>query len=174
MSTTDKKNKDIKGSGVAIAAKSESDEKKSVPVIRDDQPRIRFDCNKCPAFCCSVYERVAVTARDLRRLAKHFGLSLEETKKRYTKMWDDERVLRRKNDPLLETTCEFLDLQTRGCTVYEARPEACRAYPKRTRCAYYDLYRFELNHQDDVTVLPIVRIHFKEWDKQQHEEELES
>ena len=36
-------------------------------VIKDDQPRVYFDCNKCPAFCCSVYERVRVTKRDVTR-----------------------------------------------------------------------------------------------------------
>lgn len=148
--------------------------KKQSGTIHDEQKRALFDCEKCPAFCCSIYERVEVTAYDLRRLARHFKLSIEETRKRYTKMWGDERVLKRKRDPLLETTCEFLDLKTRGCTVYKARPEACRDYPKRKRCAYYDVYRFELSHQDDKTVVPIVRIEFKEWDQQKHEEELES
>ena len=141
--------------------------------IRDRQPRIHFDCNKCPAFCCSIYERVQVTAYDLRRLAKHFGLTVEETKKRYTKMWGKERVLKRKYDPVLEQTCQFLDLKTRGCSIYHARPAACRAYPERTRCVYYDVYKFEQRHQGDATVLPMFRIEFKEWDQQKKEEELD-
>ena len=39
------------------------------------KPRSYYDCVKCPAFCCSVYERVQVTKRDIRRLAKHFGVT---------------------------------------------------------------------------------------------------
>ncbi|HEV7375804.1 MAG TPA: hypothetical protein VGN95_13875, partial [Pyrinomonadaceae bacterium] len=66
--------------------------------ITDEQPRIYFDCSKCPAFCCSVYERVAVNKRDINRLAKHFGVSVETATRRYTKMHSGERVLRRKKD----------------------------------------------------------------------------
>jgi Fe-S-cluster containining protein len=144
------------------------------PEIRDDQPRVHFDCEKCPAFCCSIYERVQVTDFDLKRIAKHFKLPLLEAEKRYTKKWDeDERILKRKRDPLLEETCEFLDLETRGCTIYHARPEACRDYPERKRCVYYDVYKFEQRHQDDLTVMPIFRIEFKEWDQQKKEEELD-
>jgi hypothetical protein len=39
-----------------------------VKTIKDDQPRTYFDCTKCPAFCCSIYERVQVTKRDITRL----------------------------------------------------------------------------------------------------------
>jgi Fe-S-cluster containining protein len=132
----------------------------------------QFDCAKCPAFCCSIYERVTVTPRDLRRLAKHFKFSLEETRKRFTKMWTDEMILKRKADPVLETCCHFLDIKTRRCTIYKARPEACRDYPARAKCAYYDVYKFEQRHQDDPTVIPIIRIEFKEWDQQKKEEKI--
>src|SRR5438105_2561270 len=36
-----------------------------------------YDCSKCPAYCCS-YDRILVNKRDLKRLAKHFGVD-EET-----------------------------------------------------------------------------------------------
>lgn len=126
-------------------------------------PRVLYDCEKCPAFCCSVYERVAVTPFDLTRLALHFGISEVEAQKRFTKMWNEERILKRKKDPVLETSCQFLDSKTRGCTIYEARPDACREFPNQKRCPYYDLYQFEWRHQDDPSVVPIVRIEFKEW-----------
>ena len=44
--------------------------------------RVSYDCSKCPAYCCSIYERVEVTPRDLRRLARHFGLTLEAASRR--------------------------------------------------------------------------------------------
>lgn len=134
-----------------------------IKVLPSGGPRVLYDCEKCPAFCCSVYERVAVTPSDLTRLAQHFDVSEEEAKKRFTKMWNDERILRRKKDAVLETACRFLDSKTRGCTIYEARPDACREFPNQKRCPYYDLYQFESHHQDDPTVVPIVRIDFKEW-----------
>jgi Fe-S-cluster containining protein len=130
--------------------------------ITDEQPRVYFDCSKCPAFCCSVYERVAVNKRDINRLAKHFGVSVETATKRYTKMHSGERVLRRKKDVIFEETCQFLNEETRGCGIYHARPAVCRSYPDRSRCSYYDLLQFERRQQDDPNVLPLVQITFRE------------
>jgi Fe-S-cluster containining protein len=129
--------------------------------VTDEQPRVYFDCSKCPAYCCSIYERVAVTKRDINRLAKHFGVSVETATRRYTKMHSGERVLRRKKDVLFEETCQFLNEETRGCGIYHARPAVCREYPARSRCSYYDLLKFERIQQDDPNVLPLVQITFR-------------
>lgn len=131
-------------------------------VIKDDQPRVYFDCNKCPAFCCSIYERVVVTKRDITRLAKFFGVSFEEAKRRYTADFEGERVLKRVKDVIFERTCMFLDQKTRGCTIYHGRPSVCRSYPGRSRCAYYDVLRFERVQQGDENVIPQVKIIFRE------------
>jgi hypothetical protein len=134
--------------------------------ITDDQPRVYFDCNKCPAFCCSIYERVQVTKRDVNRLAKYFKVSVETAMKRYTKMWGDERVLRRTKDKIFTETCIFLNQETRGCGIYHARPAVCREYPDRKRCAYYDLLQFERRQQDDPDVVPLIQITFRETTKE--------
>jgi hypothetical protein len=34
----------------------------------EKQPAAHYDCSDCLAFCCSVYDVVEVTDRDLRRL----------------------------------------------------------------------------------------------------------
>ena len=130
--------------------------------IKDEKPRVYFDCAKCPAYCCSIYDRVQVTQRDINRLAKHFGVSKETARRRYTKMWEQERVLRRVKDTIFEETCMFLDQETRGCTIYHARPAVCREYPARQRCTYYDLLQFERRQQQDETVVPVVQITFRE------------
>ncbi|HEY0321435.1 MAG TPA: YkgJ family cysteine cluster protein [Pyrinomonadaceae bacterium] len=134
--------------------------------ITDDQPRVYFDCNKCPAYCCSIYERVQVTKRDVNRLAKYFKVSVETAIKRYTKMRGSERILRRRKDTIFPETCMFLNQETRGCTIYHARPEVCREYPDRKRCAYYDLLQFERRQQDDPEALPLVQITFREVKKE--------
>jgi uncharacterized protein len=131
-------------------------------VIKDDQPRVHFDCNKCPAFCCSVYERVKVTKRDILRLAKYLGVPFDIARERYTKDYEGERVLQRVEDEIFEETCVFLNRVTRGCSIYHARPGVCREYPGRSRCAYYDLLRFERQQQGDANVVPVVRITFRE------------
>lgn len=130
--------------------------------ITDDQPRVYFDCSKCPAYCCSVYERVQVSKRDITRLAKHFGVTFETAKRRYTKPYEEERVLRRVADEIFPETCMFLDQEKRGCTIYHARPRVCRTYPDRTRCSYYDLLQFERRQQADPDVIPLVQITFRE------------
>jgi uncharacterized protein len=120
-----------------------------------------YDCVDCPAYCCSIYDRVQVTPRDIRRLAKHFGVTVEVATARYTKMYQKERVLRRKKDTLFEETCQFINTETRGCTIYHARPAVCHEFPNTKRCAYYDLLTFEREQQDDPKVIPLVKITFK-------------
>lgn len=144
-----------------------------VKTIKDEQPRVYFDCNKCPAFCCSVYDRVQVTARDVNRLARHFRVSVETAKRRYTKINKEsgERVLRRVEDSIFEETCMFLNQETRGCGIYHARPGVCREYPDRSRCAYYDLLQFERRQQADDTVVPLVQITFREVKEEKVERE---
>jgi uncharacterized protein len=127
--------------------------------------RLQYDCSKCVALCCSIYERVEVTSNDLRRLASHFGLTLEQAEKRFTtKRWGG-RVLRRKKDDLLGRACRFLDPETRYCTIYEARPKACREYPGRTRCSYYEVLKFEREIQEDENIVPIIRLTFRKTSK---------
>ena len=121
-----------------------------------------YNCLKCPAYCCSIYERVQVTKRDLKRLAKHFAVDLETAARRFTTVWQGERVLRRKADPIFGKACKFLNPDTRQCTIYHARPLVCREFPARARCAYYDLLQFERVQQGDDTVLPLVQITFRD------------
>lgn len=130
-------------------------------ISRTGTVRSNYDCLDCPAYCCSVYERVQVTPRDLRRLAKHFNLSEEVAAARFTKFYEKERVLRRKADPIFGQACQFLNPETRGCTIYHARPAVCRQFPSTSRCAYYDLLRFEREQQGDPDALPLVKITFK-------------
>jgi Fe-S-cluster containining protein len=128
----------------------------------DNQARSYYDCAKCPGYCCSIYERVQVTKRDLNRLAAYFHLTPEAAALRFTTLNGKERVLRRKADPIFGKACKFLDPQTRRCTIYHARPSVCREYPARARCAYYDLLQFERIQQGDNDALPLVQITFRD------------
>jgi Fe-S-cluster containining protein len=121
-----------------------------------------YDCTQCPAYCCSIYERVQVSKRDISRLARHFGVTYETALVRYTRPYQNERVLRRKADPILGQACKFLNPETRQCGIYNARPMTCREYPETERCAYYDLIEFERAQQGDPDVLPLVRITFRD------------
>ncbi len=115
----------------------------------------QYNCSNCPAYCCT-YEHVNVTDRDLGRLARHFGLSEREAERKFTKKGDSEtpRVLRHQKDAIFGTACRFLDLETRKCTVYEARPAICRDYPGSGRCGFYDFLCSERRSQEDPEYVP--------------------
>ena len=121
-------------------------------------PAVFFNCAKCPAFCCS-YEHVQVLDSDLERLARHFGLSRHEAERRFTKRGDAEtpRVMRHKSDEIFGSVCRFLDGETRRCTIYEARPRICRAYPGTSRCGFYDFLSSERRAQGDPEHVPDFR-----------------
>jgi Fe-S-cluster containining protein len=121
----------------------------------------KYDCDNCIAYCCSIYDRVQVTPRDIRRLAAHFRVLPEIATQRFTKLFGKERILRRKADRLFGQACMFLNQDTRKCTIYDARPGTCREFPATSRCAYYDLIEFEREQQNDPDVTPLVKITFK-------------
>ncbi len=109
-----------------------------------------YNCMKCPAYCCS-YTLIPATPSDVRRLAKHFGISEKKARARFTKAGDKENpvVLRHSADEHFISSCMFLDKEKRRCTVYGARPRICRDFPTQSRCGYYEFLKFERGVQDD-------------------------
>lgn len=114
-----------------------------------------YSCQRCPAFCCT-YPQIETTKRDIKRLAKRFGISEEKARRKFTKKGVDKgtRVLRHRDDEIFDSACMFLDEETRGCTVYEHRPTPCREYPGAVRCGYYDFLSAERGrHEEDDLVI---------------------
>jgi Fe-S-cluster containining protein len=110
--------------------------------------RLQYNCAKCPGYCCT-YPVITVTDRDVARLARHFGISEKEAERRFTKSaYGYKRIMRRKHDEHFGKTCRFFDTDERRCTIYEARPYICRAFPGG-RCGYYDFLMFERRAQED-------------------------
>ncbi|MEP7076950.1 MAG: YkgJ family cysteine cluster protein [Acidobacteriota bacterium] len=118
--------------------------------------KAKYDCSKCPGYCCSVYEIVEVDDKDIERLGRHFGIPSAEAAKKFTRLRKEGRVLKRKADPLLGSSCRFLDLKTRRCSIYEARPDVCRDFPPVSRCTFYDLLEFQRRHCGDEEMLPVI------------------
>ncbi|MGB8602408.1 MAG: YkgJ family cysteine cluster protein [Rhizomicrobium sp.] len=110
-----------------------------------------FDCSRCPGYCCS-YHIIPVNKTDLKRLAKHFGLSVEEAQKKFVNKGDKkdggEFKIKRKTDVHFGKICRFFDTDERRCTIYEARMKICRAYPTG-RCGYYEFLKIERDTQED-------------------------
>jgi Fe-S-cluster containining protein len=110
----------------------------------------RYNCLKCPAYCCS-YTRIIVTPADIRRLAKYHGISVAKAREKFTRKGYEkgERILRHKADEHFTTICRFVDSETRRCTIYEGRPKICREFPGTRHCGYYDFLAFERRTQED-------------------------
>jgi Fe-S-cluster containining protein len=119
-----------------------------------------YDCLNCVGICCSVYTRVEVSKRDIQRLAKHFGITVQAATKKYTKVVNGEQVLRRAKSKLLGETCILHDQEKKLCGVYEARPRVCRVWPNHGDggCVYYDVLEFERVQQQDHNVIPLVQL----------------
>ena len=123
--------------------------------IHEESPGIghkgaKYDCHKCPAYCCS-YPLIEINKRDIARLARHFGLSYKQAETRFTKYdrGEKSRALRHQKDRHFKSICMFLNTRTRQCTIYDARPGVCRAYPDGARCGYYEFLTFEREQQGD-------------------------
>jgi Fe-S-cluster containining protein len=111
---------------------------------------IFYDCKNCPSYCCT-YPRIAVTKRDVERLARHFDIGYEAARERFTKPGSTkrERVLRHQQDKVFGSACRFLDLETRLCTIHGSRPEVCRRHPVSPTCGYYSFLMSERRDQND-------------------------
>ena len=114
------------------------------------KPRPRYDCSKCPGYCCS-YSLIEIGKRDIARLARHFNLSYPKAEQQFTKYdaGTKVRVLRHQHDEHFVTVCRFLDTEKRRCTIYEARPAVCHAYPDTARCGYYEFLKSEREQHGD-------------------------
>lgn len=130
--------------------------------MTEKTPRIQYDCSKCPGYCCS-YPRIEVKDADVKRLAKHFELTVAEAQRKFTRIYraedsadeGDERILRHRKDAVYGSICRFFDTRERRCTVYTARPSVCRQYPNGSKCGYYSFIMFERKHQDDPDFIPL-------------------
>ncbi len=83
-----------------------------------------FDCLEC-ASCCKTLSP-AIHDKDIERLARHLKIKPSELTTRYLKLDEDGDYV------FTSTPCPFL-LPDNYCSVYEARPRACREYPHTDR-----------------------------------------
>ncbi|WP_153795935.1 YkgJ family cysteine cluster protein [Foetidibacter luteolus] len=79
------------------------------------------DCLTC-ANCCKNMTPT-FTNKDIKRIAAHLGM----TKPAFTDKWlkqDKDKDWVNKTEP-----CQFLDLNTNMCSIYEVRPDDCAGFP---------------------------------------------
>ena len=80
----------------------------------------QIDCTKC-ANCCRTLQ-IEVDNKDIQQLATHLNMTTRQFSQKYIKVAED------KTKCFESPPCPFLDTDNR-CTVYEARPQACRDFP---------------------------------------------
>lgn len=83
----------------------------------------RIDCTQC-ANCCRVMGP-GVTPADIKRLAGHLAISLEQFEQRYVSRDESGEKW------MHQLPCLFL--QGKLCSVYDLRPEECRGFPHLQR-----------------------------------------
>ena len=80
------------------------------------------DCLSC-ANCCKTMTPT-YTLKDVKRISAHLGMKTEDFKKQWL------RKERGTSDWLNKSTpCQFLDMKTNQCGIYEVRPADCAGFP---------------------------------------------
>ena len=82
-----------------------------------------FSCQRC-GHCCFGRGGIVVGQRDLPRLLAYFNMEKEAFLAKYTELFDDKPTLITGDDGF----CYFFK-EGAGCTIHEARPDVCRAWP---------------------------------------------
>jgi Fe-S-cluster containining protein len=87
--------------------------------------QLDFQCKRC-GICCIVADPIDIYPKDIRRLASHFNISVEETIKEYTIPHPTEQDIRAFK---VSAPCRFYDEAIKGCKIYQSRPMVCRCSP---------------------------------------------
>lgn len=97
------------------------------------------DCLAC-ANCCKTTSPV-FTDKDIERIAKHLRLRPSELVERYLHLDEDRDYV------LNHAPCTFLGADN-YCSIYEARPKACREYPHTDRKNFHQILPLTLKNTE--------------------------
>ncbi len=89
-----------------------------------------YDCLAC-ANCCKTTSPI-VRDKDIDRMAKHLRLRPAELVDRYLHLDDEDDYV------FNSAPCPFLG-EDNYCSIYEARPKACREYPHTDRKNFHQI-----------------------------------
>ena len=84
------------------------------------------DCLTC-ANCCKTMTPT-FTTKDIRRISKHLNMRPIDFKTRWLTYEKKDKDWVNKLQP-----CQFLDLSTNMCSIYEVRPDDCARFPHLTK-----------------------------------------
>lgn len=110
----------------------------------DAQTWAETDCLEC-ANCCKVMTPT-FTPADLKRISAHFNMSEKDFYDKWLETDADNGDKVNRIQP-----CQFLDLKTNKCNIYEIRPEDCATFPHFKRKPFAD---FNHIHDQNIEYCP--------------------
>jgi len=85
-----------------------------------------IDCLSC-ANCCKTMSPT-FTPKDIKRISAHLHMTPAAFKEKWLYLDKRENDWMNKSQP-----CQFLDLSTNKCSIYEVRPADCAGFPHHTK-----------------------------------------
>jgi Fe-S-cluster containining protein len=110
----------------------------------NDQAWAETDCLSC-ANCCKVMTPT-FTKQDIARISAHLNMSPQAFKDKWLMKDPDSGDWVNHTQP-----CQFLDLKTNMCNIYEIRPHDCAAFPHFKRKPFAD---FNHIHEQNIDYCP--------------------
>ncbi|MEO5646973.1 MAG: YkgJ family cysteine cluster protein [Chitinophagaceae bacterium] len=106
----------------------------------DREVWVETSCLSC-ANCCKTMSPT-YTPKDMRRISAYFQMSPQQFKDKWL-------YLEKKDWMNVSKPCQFLDLTTNMCTIYEIRPLDCSGFPhllKRKMTDYMHVHRQNIEY----------------------------
>jgi uncharacterized protein len=101
-----------------------------------------IDCLSCANCCKSMTP--TYTGKDIKKIASYLQISTDEMKRKWLKKERGTGNWLNKTTP-----CQFLDLKTNMCNVYEVRPVDCAGFPHLTKKKIVDYLHIHKQNLDE-------------------------
>lgn len=110
-----------------------SDDDYEMVKATEDETWREIHCLEC-ANCCKVMTPT-YTREDIERISGHLGMTPLQFKKKWLQYDKKGREWTNVSRP-----CQFLDLKTNKCKIYEVRPADCAGFPHLTKRPFKDYF----------------------------------
>jgi Fe-S-cluster containining protein len=109
--------------------KTENNPPKDLDIISEQLDKEVWKDTNCLgcANCCKVMSPT-YTFQDIKRISAHFNMRMKDFKEKWLEFDKKEGDWMNKSRP-----CQFLDLKTNMCSIYDIRPDDCAQFPHLTK-----------------------------------------
>lgn len=113
----------------SFITRTEKKQPESLEILSEEKDKevwAQIDCLGC-ANCCKVMSPT-YTFQDIKRISAHLGMRPKDFKEKWLYLDKRDNDWMNKSRP-----CQFLDLKTNMCSIYEVRPADCAGFPHLTK-----------------------------------------